>query len=303
MVYCFTTGECISLCGAIASFLAIVVALVIAFWQRKQDNRKKEEEYQDIGEVICELIRQLAYLVDTQVCQGYEGCIDKLMEDPLSQPEMKIVPLVSINKLNKLSPELVYKTFKYNGLKGITFNNFILHVDSISSSLELNVENYRLSESRIVELKNKYKEQFRTLKLLVNQSIQKMERDGNFDTPLYNRIKAILSEYLTKDVNRANNLDDFAYSMQYFVERIKNEFLGKNEKELIDVQIINSASILQEIYSTIELSNTEYIKYLCADKEQIWKDMEILLDIGKELNGGKDIVKRDNKEEIKLKQK
>ena len=179
MVYCFTTGECISLCGAIASFLAIVVALVIAFWQRRQDNRKKEEEYQDIGEVICELIRQLAYLVDTQVCQGYEGCIDKLMEDPLSQPEMKIVPLVSINKLNKLSPELVYKTFKYNGLKGITFNNFILHVDSISSSLELNVENYRLSESRIVELKNKYKEQFRTLKLLVNQSIQKMERDGN----------------------------------------------------------------------------------------------------------------------------
>ena len=301
MVYCFTTGECISLCGAIASFLAIVVALVIAFWQRRQDNRKKEEEYQDIGEVICELIRQLAYLVDTQVCQGYEGCIDKLMEDPLSQPEMKIVPLVSINKLNKLSPELVYKTFKYNGLKGITFNNFILHVDSISSSLELNVENYRLSESRIVELKNKYKEQFRTLKLLVN--IQKMERDGNFDTPLYNRIKAILSEYLTKDVNRANNLDDFAYSMQYFVERIKNEFLGKNEKELIDVQIINSASILQEIYSTIELSNTEYIKYLYADKEQIWKDMKILLDIGKELNGGKDIVKRDNKEEIKLKQK
>lgn len=301
MVYCFTTGECISLCGAIASFLAIVVALVIAFWQRRQDNRKKEEEYQDIGEVICELIRQLAYLVDTQVCQGYEGCIDKLMEDPLSQPEMKIVPLVSINKLNKLSPELVYKTFKYNGLKGITFNNFILHVDSISSSLELNVENYRLSESRIVELKNKYKEQFRTLKLLVNQSIQKMERDGNFDTPLYNRIKAILSEYLTKDVNRANNLDDFAYSMQYFVERIKNEFLGKNEKELIDVQIINSASILQEIYSTIELSNTEYIKYLYADKEQIWKDMKILLDIGKELNGGKDIVKRDNKEEIKLK--
>ena len=299
MVYCFTTGECISLCGAIASFLAIVVALVIAFWQRRQDNRKKEEEYQDIGEVICELIRQLAYLVDTQVCQGYEGCIDKLMEDPLSQPEMKIVPLVSINKLNKLSPELVYKTFKYNGLKGITFNNFILHVDSISSSLELNVENYRLSESRIVELKNKYKEQFRTLKLLVNQSIQKMERDGNFDTPLYNRIKAILSEYLTKDVNRANNLDDFAYSMQYFVERIKNEFLGKNEKELIDVQIINSASILQEIYSTIELSNTEYIKYLYADKEQIWKDMKILLDIGKELNGGKDIVKRDNKEEIK----
>ena len=293
MVYCFTTGECISLCGAIASFLAIVVALVIAFWQRRQD----------IGEVICELIRQLAYLVDTQVCQGYEGCIDKLMEDPLSQPEMKIVPLVSINKLNKLSPELVYKTFKYNGLKGITFNNFILHVDSISSSLELNVENYRLSESRIVELKNKYKEQFRTLKLLVNQSIQKMERDGNFDTPLYNRIKAILSEYLTKDVNRANNLDDFAYSMQYFVERIKNEFLGKNEKELIDVQIINSASILQEIYSTIELSNTEYIKYLYADKEQIWKDMKILLDIGKELNGGKDIVKRDNKEEIKLKQK
>ena len=303
MVYCFTTGECISLCGAIASFLAIVVALVIAFWQRRQDNRKKEEEYQDIGEVICELIRQLAYLVDTQVCQGYEGCIDKLMEDPLSQPEMKIVPLVSINKLNKLSPELVYKTFKYNGLKGITFNNFILHVDSISSSLELNLENYRLSESRIVELKNKYKEQFRTLKLLVNQSIQKMERDGNFDTPLYNRIKAILSEYLTKDVNRANNLDDFAYSMQYFVERIKNEFLGKNEKELIDVQIINSASILQEIYSTIELSNTEYIKYLYADKEQIWKDMKILLDIGKELNGGKDIVKRDNKEEIKLKQK
>lgn len=303
MVYCFTTGECISLCGAIASFLAIVVALVIAFWQRRQDNRKKEEEYQDIGEVICELIRQLAYLVDTQVCQGYEGCIDKLMEDPLSQPEMKIVPLVSINKLNKLSPELVYKTFKYNGLKGITFNNFILHVDSISSSLELNVENYRLSESRIVELKNKYKEQFRTLKLLVNQSIQKMERDGNFDTPLYNRIKAILSEYLTKDVNRANNLDDFAYSMQYFVERIKNEFLGKNEKELIDVQIINSASILQEIYSTIELSNTEYIKYLYADKEQIWKDMKILLDIGKELNGGKDIVKRDNKEEIRLKQK
>ena len=303
MVYCFTTGECISLCGAIASFLAIVVALVIAFWQRRQDNRKKEEEYQDIGEVICELIRQLAYLVDTQVCQGYVGCIDKLMEDPLSQPEMKIVPLVSINKLNKLSPELVYKTFKYNGLKGITFNNFILHVDSISSSLELNVENYRLSESRIVELKNKYKEQFRTLKLLVNQSIQKMERDGNFDTPLYNRIKAILSEYLTKDVNRANNLDDFAYSMQYFVERIKNEFLGKNEKELIDVQIINSASILQEIYSTIELSNTEYIKYLYADKEQIWKDMKILLDIGKELNGGKDIVKRDNKEEIKLKQK
>ena len=276
---------------------------MIAFWQRRQDNRKKEEEYQDIGEVICELIRQLAYLVDTQVCQGYEGCIDKLMEDPLSQPEMKIVPLVSINKLNKLSPELVYKTFKYNGLKGITFNNFILHVDSISSSLELNVENYRLSESRIVELKNKYKEQFRTLKLLVNQSIQKMERDGNFDTPLYNRIKAILSEYLTKDVNRANNLDDFAYSMQYFVERIKNEFLGKNEKELIDVQIINSASILQEIYSTIELSNTEYIKYLYADKEQIWKDMKILLDIGKELNGGKDIVKRDNKEEIKLKQK
>ena len=303
MVYCFTTGECISLCGAIASFLAIVVALVIAFWQRRQDNRKKEEEYQDIGEVICELIRHLAYLVDTQVCQGYEGCIDKLMEDPLSQPEMKIVPLVSINKLNKLSPELVYKTFKYNGLKGITFNNFILHVDSISSSLELNVENYRLSESRIVELKNKYKEQFRTLKLLVNQSIQKMERDGNFDTPLYNRIKAILSEYLTKDVNRANNLDDFAYSMQYFVERIKNEFLGKNEKELIDVQIINSASILQEIYSTIELSNTEYIKYLYAYKEQIWKDMKILLDIGKELNGGKDIVKRDNKEEIKLKQK
>lgn len=301
MVYCFTTGEWISLCGAIASFLAIVVALVIAFWQRKQDNRKKEEEYQDIGEVICELIRQLAYLVDTQVCQGYEGCIDKLMEDPLSQPEMKIVPLVSINKLNKLSPELVYKTFKYNGLKGITFNNFILHVDSISSSLELNVENYRLSESRIVELKNKYKEQFRTLKLLVNQSIQKMERDGNFDTPLYNRIKAILSEYLTKDVDRANNLDDFAYSMQYFVERIKNEFLGKNEKELIDAQIINNASILQEIYSTIELSNTEYIQYLCADKEQIWKDMEILLDIGKELNGGKDIVKRDNKEEIKLK--
>ena len=165
------------------------------------------------------------------------------------------------------------------------------------------MENYRLSESRIVELKNKYKEQFRTLKLLVNQSIQKMERDGNFDTPLYNRIKAILSEYLTKDVNRANNLDDFAYSMQYFVERIKNEFLGKNEKELIDVQIINSASILQEIYSTIELSNTEYIKYLYADKEQIWKDMKILLDIGKELNGGKDIVKRDNKEEIKLKQK
>lgn len=46
MVYCFTTGECISLCGAIASFLAIVVALVIAFWQRRQDNRKKEEEYQ-----------------------------------------------------------------------------------------------------------------------------------------------------------------------------------------------------------------------------------------------------------------
>lgn len=279
-LYCMTLSDWFTLIGAIASVGASVVALWIAFFQERKNRKRIEEENKNIGETICALLEQFEGFITLFIKKGYQVCIDKLEKDDVSIPEIKLIPMAGIKKLEKYSPDILYRVFNYYKLTDKDYQDFVISIDIISNSVEVSMQNYEDAVNNAVKLINEFQEVYKKFNIMVFHWLQNSENEEKTANPVYIKIGKIL-----KDFGASKESDDYGnirYRQNALVNRITKTISDKkNDSDLMNIYII--ALNLETIYKTLQATNKSFADSLKEIKVSMESDIDCIMEIHNKL--------------------
>lgn len=268
MLYCLQTSDWLTLWGACASSLAIIVALFVAFYQERKSKKRQTEKDKNLGETIFVLVHQLSTLIEEQLKIEYQKCISELKTNLIGIPRLKILPRVSIDKLNSLSPELIYHVFLHYNLSKEDYKKFILSIDRISSYMYNGLKNLKDAEARVIYLRNKYIENRSRLNTEIARCLRDSKRNSCYDFWASTICRLL-------QVKEFHDKENLAYYHKELVIPTKKH-LKKDSEVKESFMLVNE---LIDIYSNIEEINKTFILLLEEGEKHIINDKNIIVQI------------------------
>ncbi len=257
-------------------------AILVFFLGKKEESQKRNKGYEDFGEQIFILSKNLIKNSEKQQ-KLIETYIKSLQEAPHSHGKYGRVSLNLFERAKSFDTTFVFNSFKQLNLEKTSYIKYYNSLDYLYEFFSSVYEDYNTHNSEVVTpLSNKFLELRQEILDKAANALRQFKENGEDSSDIYKVLNQIIVKYY-KSPDRPKAID-ISYDVNMIIQPLKEEL---NKDEFISYEISDTLLMLAkragDYYQTI-IDQAEILASGLSSKiESISSSIEKLTEIKKEL--------------------